>query len=560
MKVLQSGATDDDSVMALLPLLKAKMYEHGFDGVRKLFLLLDVDRNGTIHPREFFEVMSTKFGVTLSPEQVVRLLEPFDLDYNGQLDYNEFAKWIAMWEPTAEDSWQRGGLLEERLNRKDGAGTGRVGRLHRLLQMIDQDHDGKIQAWEFVHALSTGDDYDRPVMGGGGGNMLGSGRLNADGSLKLEYDEEAQAAAAAAAAAAKAALHADLIEKKKSSANPGDDVNHLLHRIAARLHSGGPSVGRAFVSALTTASESEVAAGKKAKAAEAAAEAAEAAESGVCFMSPSRKKTYRAPPRDAVTAAQLGTALVAIGMDEPAALVEALVDRFGVMGSGVNEGVKVLPVWLLMQMIAEHDLSDVDGTSFDRIPDRPEGPAVVRRRTKKVSAAEKARIASKAEEDALEAERVRALIGDDSEGGAGGAGGAGALDERQLRMRLMNDNAMIQQLRDELFERSTEMAGMWKRMDQDGSGFISLLEFRKGLQRSGFTDSGHHHMKGLDRDTLSVSVEDTVRLFNYFDNDGDGTLSHGEFMQLLQNSKFIDASHNMVVGEDELTVTSAGHV
>jgi hypothetical protein len=44
------------------------------------------------------------------------------------------------------------------------------------------------------------------------------------------------------------------------------------------------------------------------------------------------------------------------------------------------------------------------------------------------------------------------------------------------------------------------------------------------------------HQKGLDRDALSVCVADTVRLFNYFDEDGDGELSYHEFMHLLQNS------------------------
>jgi hypothetical protein len=65
------------------------------------------------------------------------------------------------------------------------------------------------------------------------------------------------------------------------------------------------------------------------------------------------------------------------------------------------------------------------------------------------------------------------------------------------------------------------MKDMFNRMDTHDTGYISLLEFRKGLQRSGFTDQGQMHKTGLDRDMLVVSVADTVRLFNYFDEDGE---------------------------------------
>ncbi len=54
------------------------------------------------------------------------------------------------------------------------------------------------------------------------------------------------------------------------------------------------------------------------------------------------------------------------------------------------------------------------------------------------------------------------------------------------------------------------------------------------------------HQKGLDRDALSVSVADTVRLFNYFDEDGDGELSYHEFMHLLQNSVKVGQGMNRI--------------
>ena len=84
----------------------------------------------------------------------------------------------------------------------------------------------------------------------------------------------------------------------------------------------------------------------------------------------------------------------------------------------------------------------------------------------------------------------------------------------ELRRVQLNDNAMIQQLRDELFERSSKMKDMFRRMDTNESGSISLLEFRKGLQRSGFTDHGAMHKKGLDRDALRFSSESIFLSFN----------------------------------------------
>ena len=63
-------------------------------------------------------------------------------------------------------------------------------------------------------------------------------------------------------------------------------------------------------------------------------------------------------------------------------------------------------------------------------------------------------------------------------------------------------------------------------------------------------------MRGLDRDALVVSVADTVRLFTYYDSDGDGLISYSEFMRLLQNSTPIDYTP-LVVGENQ-RVTMSG--
>ena len=143
-----------------------------------------------------------------------------------------------------------------------------------------------------------------------------------------------------------------------------------------------------------------------------------------------------------------------------------------------------------------------------------------------------------------------------------------SLSPEEARKVTINDNALIQQLREELCERSSTMRKMFEHMDVDGSGQIDVFEFRKGLQKAGFTDHDHVHHKGLDRDAIEVTVEDTVRLcdaawtksasrpirlvlkfsprrasrkrcphrFNYFDKNHNGYLSYSEFVKLLQDN------------------------
>ena len=78
------------------------------------------------------------------------------------------------------------------------------------------------------------------------------------------------------------------------------------------------------------------------------------------------------------------------------------------------------------------------------------------------------------------------------------------------------------------------------------------------FKKAGFTDHGAVHKKGLDRGAIAVSVEDTVRLFNYYDKDRSGSLSYAEFMKLLQNSVAIDY-RPLVVGEDTAVTVSGGY-
>lgn len=111
------------------------------------------------------------------------------MDLNGELDFHEFVRWVAMWSPPDDDadctaSWRRGGPTDQRVWARAGDGFGRVGRVDRLMGMIDADHDGAIECFEFLRALARKDDYDRPVGGGGLAGGLGQGRLNPDGSVK----------------------------------------------------------------------------------------------------------------------------------------------------------------------------------------------------------------------------------------------------------------------------------------------------------------------------------------------------------------------------------------
>lgn len=88
-----------------------------------------------------------------------------------------------------------------------------------------------------------------------------------------------------------------------------------------------------------------------------------------------------------------------------------------------------------------------------------------------------------------------------------------------------------------------------------------VIEFRKGLQKAGFAggQSFASHRHGLDRGALVVSVDDTVRLFNYFDTNKSGTLSYAEFMHLLQDSVKVDHRHYMSVGQRVDSTVSGGY-
>ena len=528
--VLTSGKDDIQSVITLLPLIREKIYEHGFDGAHELFLKIDADRSGLVSPQELFDQLAD-WGVTLQATQVLALMDPFDLDVNGELDYLEFSDWLEMWTPS--DDW---GLdVAKKVKWSNGFGKGKIGRLHRLFMMIDSDHNGTIECWEFVRALALGDDYDRPIGGGsgGGGTRLGQGRLNPNGSLKDSFKEKTAD---------------EEVEQVPLDPSLLLGINELLKRVGKQLRQGG--MDKIFMQGL----------GLKRK------------------------------DRGMICLEQLESGLKAIGVEFDPTITSALVSYFGEWMSEKKKE-KALPSWFLMKMIWSNDGEEEEEKEEEEniekkdtepiaiaplLPQRIEAPPTRTFRrvsvVKKLSEEEERKQRRRAERKRLRAERRAIEAKDAAEAREleearqklilGEAGENSKLDPKgakALRFRMMTDNTVLQQLRDELFERSSEMKNMFKRMDLDESGFISLLEFRKGLQRAGFTDSGKVHQKGLDRDALSVSVDDTVRLFNYYDNNGDAKLQYAEFMQLLQNSKKIAFQRGMVVGEDDTMHISGGH-
>ena len=89
--------------------------------------------------------------------------------YHGIISWDpkEFCKWIAMWEPRDEEAdggWWQGGRAHQRVQRADGEATGRVGRLQRLMQILDADNSGRIECWEFVQVANREHACDRLVI------------------------------------------------------------------------------------------------------------------------------------------------------------------------------------------------------------------------------------------------------------------------------------------------------------------------------------------------------------------------------------------------------------
>merc|ERR1711972_556261 len=90
---------------------------------------------------------------------------------------------------------------------------------------------------------------------------------------------------------------------------------------------------------------------------------------------------------------------------------------------------------------------------------------------------------------------------------------------------------LVHQLREALFERRSSMSKMFKSVDLNDDGVVTLEEFLYALEGAG-VHIGHE----IDRARVDVGEEEAARLLSYFDRDGQGVLRYNEFMRLLQGT------------------------
>ncbi|CAK0863451.1 unnamed protein product [Prorocentrum cordatum] len=119
-----------------------------------------------------------------------------------------------------------------------------------------------------------------------------------------------------------------------------------------------------------------------------------------------------------------------------------------------------------------------------------------------------------------------------------------ALDKHALAARLAREEAMVQQLREDLFRSSRKMASMFDKVDRDNNKYIDFREFQLALKKAGVT---------------ATDLESAI-LLNRYDRTGDGLLAMNEFMRLLQNSKDISvhSTEDHVWGNDGVYRESVG--
>ena len=80
---------------------------------------------------------------------------------------------------------------------------------------------------------------------------------------------------------------------------------------------------------------------------------------------------------------------------------------------------------------------------------------------------------------------------------------------------------------------------MFARCDTDGSGRLSLSEFRAALGRAAAPKGRHEIDRGAPG---QVSEEEAARLMSCFDLDNDGRIGYSEFMHMLQGLSERDAA------------------
>jgi len=130
--------------------------------LRKQFLQIDADKNGTISLKEFTDVMANRFNVC--GREAEAMFKCIDTDDNNEIEYNEFLAVAVQHEPEHQD------LLRQTFARFDADGDGVITRCELrstlgdtfsqdevagVLQAADTSGDGKLSFEEFL-AFFTG--------------------------------------------------------------------------------------------------------------------------------------------------------------------------------------------------------------------------------------------------------------------------------------------------------------------------------------------------------------------------------------------------------------------
>lgn len=124
--------------------------------------------------------------------------------------------------------------------------------------------------------------------------------------------------------------------------------------------------------------------------------------------------------------------------------------------------------------------------------------------------------------------------------------------EQRVEALSAKEGKLVTDSREALFERRSKMGDMFKSVDLNNTGTVSLEEFLHALEGAGMP-VGH----GLDRARANVTEQDAARILSYFDRDGNGTLRYNEFMRLLQGTIDIapTPSQGFRGSPDELSAT-----
>jgi len=90
---------------------------------------------------------------------------------------------------------------------------------------------------------------------------------------------------------------------------------------------------------------------------------------------------------------------------------------------------------------------------------------------------------------------------------------------------------LVTHLREALFERRSNMQKMFKSVDLNDDGVVTVEEFLHALEGAGVA-VGHE----IDRARAAVNEEDAALMLSYFDRERNGVLHYNEFMRLLQGT------------------------